>query len=154
MLAPGFWNIGKWQTFPITPTSLYITCSHAPAHYSVCPHRIHAFCPGYNHLSLFWREIFSDKIYEEKESLGVPAWRLQTNHCLVSDSLPSSKLPLTVLFPSVVASGGWKRGGAEVLLKQPYSSAVQYYSPMNWTTGKEMWLTPEAPEYLRPLNTC
>ena len=24
---------------------------------SVCPHRIHAFCPGYNHLSLFWREI-------------------------------------------------------------------------------------------------
>ena len=23
---------------------------------------------------------------------------------------------------------------------------------MNWTTGEKMWLTPEAPEYLRPVN--
>ena len=29
---------------------------------------------------------------------------------------------------------------------------TDYCNSMNWTTGKEVWLTPEAPEYLRPLN--
>ena len=29
---------------------------------------------------------------------------------------------------------------------------TEYGCKMNWTTGKDVWLTPEAPEYLRPLN--
>ena len=29
---------------------------------------------------------------------------------------------------------------------------TEYCSPMNGTTGKEVWLTLEAPEYSRPVN--